>query len=37
MMYAVPEELTKGRYAIGFNSDLSKEDKTFIGKLYPKR
>lgn len=37
MMYAVPEELTKGRYSVGFNNDLSKEDKAFIGKLYPKR
>jgi hypothetical protein len=37
MMYAVPEELTKGRYAVGFNSDLSKEDKAFIARLYPKK
>ena len=37
MMYAVPEELTKGRYAIDFNSDLSREDRAYIGKVYPKR
>ena len=37
MMYAVPEELTLGRYSVGFNSELSKEDKAFIGKLYPKK
>ena len=37
MMYAVPEELTVGRYSIPFNSDLSREDKVYIGKLYPKR
>lgn len=37
MMYAVPEELTKGRYAIDFNSDLSKDDKSYIGRVYPKK
>jgi hypothetical protein len=37
MMYAVPEELTKGRYSIPFNSDLSPQDKKFIARLYPKR
>jgi len=33
----VPEELTKGRYAIDFNSDLSKDDKSYIGRVYPKK
>ncbi len=37
MMYAIPEELTIGNYEIGFNSDLSKSDRSYIGKLYPKK
>ncbi len=37
MMYPVPNELTKGNYEIGWNTDLSKSDKEFIAKLYPKR
>jgi hypothetical protein len=37
MMYPVPNELTKGNYEIGWNTDLSKSDKEFITKLYPKR
>ncbi len=36
MMYAVPNELTIGNYQIGWNSVLSKSDKEFISKLYPK-
>lgn len=35
MMYAVPEELTKGKYAVPWNSRLSPEDKKFIRKIYP--
>jgi hypothetical protein len=37
MMYPVPEELTKGRYSIGWNTDFSAEDKKFIRKVYPSR
>jgi len=37
MMYAGPEELTKGNFAIGSNDFLSEADKKFIAKLYPKK
>ncbi len=37
MMYAVPNELTKGNYEIGWNNSLSESDKKFIAKLYPKK
>ncbi len=36
MMYPVPEALTKGRYAIGWNTELSPADKKFISLIYPK-
>ncbi len=36
MMYPVPNELSIGNYEIGWNNDLSKADKKFIGSLYPK-
>ena len=35
MMYAVPNELTKGNYQIGWNTDFSPADKKFIAKAYP--
>ncbi|MBC8033604.1 MAG: hypothetical protein H7Y03_05625 [Chitinophagaceae bacterium] len=35
MMYAVPNELTKGNYQIGWNTDFSPADKKFIAKVYP--
>ncbi len=37
MMYPVPNALTKGDFAIGFNTGLSESDKKFIAKLYPKK
>jgi hypothetical protein len=37
MMYPVPEELTKGRFSIGWNGNLSAADKKFIAKIYPKK
>jgi hypothetical protein len=37
MMYPVPEALTKGNYEIGWNNDLSENDKKFIARLYPKK
>lgn len=36
MMYPVPENLTKGKFSIGWNSNLSAADKKFIAKLYPR-
>jgi hypothetical protein len=36
MQYSVPEELTVGDYAVGWNTDLSATDKTFIATMYPK-
>jgi tyrosinase len=35
MQYAVPEELTIGDFAIGWNTQLSQTDRTFIGVMYP--
>ena len=37
MMYPVPDELTVGKYKIGWNRILSTEDKKFIAALYPKK
>ena len=37
MMYALPEELTKGDFSIESNDFLSEADKKFIAKLYPKK
>ena len=37
MMYPVPDELTIGKYRIGWNRTLSPEDKKFIAALYPKK
>jgi hypothetical protein len=36
MQYPVPEELTVGDYAIGWNTDLSEQDKSFIARMYPR-
>lgn len=36
MQYAVPDELTAGDFAIGWNTVLSATDKQFIGIMYPK-
>jgi len=35
MLYAVPEELTVGNFAVGWNTELSASDKTFIAECYP--
>ena len=35
MQYAVPKELTKGNFEIGWNTTLSETDKTFIKTMYP--
>jgi hypothetical protein len=35
MQYPVPEELTIGDYAIGWNTDLSEQDRSFIARMYP--
>lgn len=35
MLYAVPNELTIGDYEVGWNTQLSKTDKEFIGTMYP--
>jgi hypothetical protein len=37
MLYAIPNELTIGDYEVGWNTTLSAEDKTFIGKEYPRQ
>ena len=36
MEYAVPDELTIGSYAIGWNTELSENDKEFMRRQYPK-
>jgi Astacin (Peptidase family M12A) len=36
MEYAVPDELTIGSYAIGWNTELSQTDKDFMAQKYPK-
>ena len=35
MQYAVPDELTVGSYAIGWNTELSETDKEFMRRQYP--
>jgi serralysin len=35
MLYAVPDELTKGTYSTPWNTKLSATDRDFIAKLYP--
>jgi hypothetical protein len=35
MQYPVPEELTIGDFSIGWNTDLSEQDKSFIRRMYP--
>lgn len=37
MMYSVPDKLTIGNFSIDWNPTLSKADKKFIAKLYPKK
>lgn len=36
MHYPVEEQLTIGNYAVGWNTDLSATDKSFIAAVYPK-
>ncbi len=35
MEYAVPDSLTVGSFAIGWNTELSQADRDFMGKQYP--
>jgi len=35
MMYAIPPELTDGKYTVGWNNFLSPKDKKLIQKFYP--
>ncbi|MEM7533672.1 MAG: peptidase [Chloroflexota bacterium] len=35
MLYPVPNELTQGDYAVGWNKTLSDKDKSFMQTLYP--
>jgi len=35
MHYPIPNELTIGDYSVGWNDNLSNQDKEFIGKIYP--
>lgn len=35
MMYAIPPELTDGKYTVGWNNFLSAKDKKLIQKFYP--
>src|SRR5918999_5491829 len=35
MEYAVPDELTVGSYSIGWNTELSEQDKEFMRRQYP--
>jgi hypothetical protein len=35
MEYAIPDELTIGSYAIGWNTELSAQDRSFMAKQYP--
>jgi hypothetical protein len=37
MQYAVPDELTVGSFAIGWNTELSQHDKDFMRRQYPPR
>ena len=36
MLYAITPDLTRGKYAVGWNDVLSATDKRFIGQQYPK-
>jgi hypothetical protein len=36
MLYPIDKELTDGKMEVGWNRKLSKMDKEFIGKIYPK-
>jgi hypothetical protein len=36
MLYAVPDALTVGDWSVGWNKELSEQDKSFIGSLYPR-
>lgn len=36
MLYPIPKELTDGKMEVGWNRELSKTDKNFIGQMYPK-
>jgi hypothetical protein len=37
MQYPVPEHLTRGGFSIGWNTDLSDGDRSFIARMYPGR
>ena len=37
MLYPIPQELTIGGYAVGWNNNLSHYDKLYIRKWYPRR
>nr|ABK97392.1 metalloprotease [uncultured bacterium] len=36
MLYPIPNEFTVGDFEVGWNRDLSADDKEFIGRMYPK-
>lgn len=36
MLYSIPNELTIGDYEVGWNTQLSATDKSFISQMYPK-
>jgi hypothetical protein len=37
MLYSIPDELTVGSYSVGWNTQLSAMDKTFMRSRYPKQ
>ena len=37
MLYPIPDELTIGSYSVGWNTQLSATDKSFMGAKYPKQ
>lgn len=37
MMYPIPNGITIGDYEVGWNNTLSRNDKIFIGRMYPKK
>jgi serralysin len=37
MMYPIPNDITIGDYEVGWNTELSPDDKKFINKVYPKK
>jgi hypothetical protein len=37
MQYPVPETLTRRRFSVGWNDDLSDSDRSFITRMYPSR